>query len=554
MSYLVLASKYRPKDFSEVIGQEEVTRTLENAVVKDRLANAYIFCGPRGIGKTSVARLIAKKLNCLAKTEERPCNKCEMCREIIQGSSLDVLEIDGASNNRVDEVRTLRENVKFSPSKGRYKIYIIDEVHMLSQGAFNALLKTLEEPPAHVKFIFATTEVHKVPATILSRCQRFDFKKISPVKIQENILRVAKKEKMKIREEAALLIARASDGSLRDSLVMLEQMYTFSRDEILAEDVSQLLGMVNSSRLHDLFEAVVSRDAAQAVKSVDEMITKGKDPQHITDDLIAYLRDVMIIKVAGEPTRDMVFTSAEKERMDRLLSVVSIEELMYMMQVLTDCLSLIKAVSFRRAPLELSIIRLTRREEMLSLAEVLNKLDNFSINGAQAPKRQSAESLIEAPSDKKEMPENNPKSFSGTSSPESVQKITDFGTLEKKWKAILTLIQKEKMSVWTYLQPARPIEMNGGELVIGFSKSEAFNRDALDTAESKKIIENAVRRLAGEITRVKLVVLDFLGGEEKQEKEASSSSRSALKEMRPALESVMDAFGGHVIRDYMEES
>ena len=272
MSYQVLAQKYRPQTFDSVIGQETVTRTLKNAVLKNRIANAYIFCGPRGVGKTSVARLLSKAMNCEQPPEKAPCNKCASCLEITQGNNIDVLEIDGASNNGVDEIRALRENVKFAPSKGKYKIYIIDEVHMLSQGAFNALLKTLEEPPAHVKFIFATTESHKVLATIMSRCQRFDFKKIPPSMIFDKIMDISKKEKINIDKKAALLIARAADGSLRDAIVILDQMVSFSGDKITSSDVVELLGMVHKDKMFDLSSAINEKDPGRVAKILDEKI------------------------------------------------------------------------------------------------------------------------------------------------------------------------------------------------------------------------------------------------------------------------------------------
>ena len=380
MGYQVLAQKYRPQTFDDVIGQDAVIRTLKNSIQNERVANAYIFSGPRGVGKTSIARLVSKTLNCMASDTQKPCNKCDSCMEIAASINIDVLEIDGASNNGVDEIRALRENVKFSPSKGRYKIYIIDEVHMLSSGAFNALLKTLEEPPAHVKFIFATTEPHKVLPTIMSRCQKFDFKRIAPVKILKSVLDVAKKEKIDIDEKAAVLISRSADGSLRDALVVLDQMISFSGKKILADDVIDLLGMVHRDSIFKLAGFVVENNAADAARMLDGMINDGKDPIFITNSLIEHYRDLMILKTAGEPLADMAFTKEEfavlKDQNDKL----SLEEILYILQNLTHCLQLMKGTMFVRAPLEITLIRLTKRGAIMRLSEVVERLESMKNN------------------------------------------------------------------------------------------------------------------------------------------------------------------------------
>ena len=257
MSYIVFARKWRPQNFDEVIGQEHVTKTLKNAFNSGRIAHAYIFSGPRGIGKTSTARILAKALNCQKDISTNPCNKCSTCSEIAKGTNLDVLEIDGASNRGIDEVRQLRENIKFSPTSSRYKIYIIDEVHMLTIEAFNALLKTLEEPPAHVKFIFATTQPHKVPSTILSRCQRFDFRRIPIVQIVQKLKEISKAEHIKIDEKVLVAIAKACEGSLRDAESILDQLTSYGRDTISLKDVSSVLGLIEQDVLFEFAKKII---------------------------------------------------------------------------------------------------------------------------------------------------------------------------------------------------------------------------------------------------------------------------------------------------------
>ncbi|MCI0482817.1 MAG: DNA polymerase III subunit gamma/tau, partial [Candidatus Dadabacteria bacterium] len=277
MSYVVFARKYRPRDFDEIIGQSHITTTLKNAIARDRVAHAYLFAGPRGVGKTTTARILAKALNCEKGPTPKPCNKCSSCLEITSGSSLDILEIDGASNTGVDDIRSLRENARFTPAKGGFKVYIIDEVHMLSDSAFNALLKTLEEPPPHVKFIFATTHAHKVPPTILSRCQRFDFRRIPAKEILDNLKRIVKEEKISVSEDALGLIAKYGDGSMRDSQVILDQFVSFAQGKVGAEEVVKVLGIVDDEVLFALSAAISGKDPGAALDAVDRLVNEGKD-------------------------------------------------------------------------------------------------------------------------------------------------------------------------------------------------------------------------------------------------------------------------------------
>ena len=277
MSYLVLARKHRPTKFDEVVGQEHITELLKKAITSERLAHAFLFCGPRGIGKTSCARILAKSLNCKEGPTLKPCGVCPACKEIAAANSFDVLEIDGASNRGIDEMRTLRENAKFAPSYGKYKIYIIDEVHMLTTEAFNALLKTLEEPPEHVKFIFATTDPNKVPATIISRCQRYDFKRISLKGTVEALQDICKKEKFVVESDALYAIAKASQGSFRDALSILDQVSALSDRSIVSGDVCSMLGIVEVDRLFELTDALAAKDCLEVLKVFDSIIDSGKD-------------------------------------------------------------------------------------------------------------------------------------------------------------------------------------------------------------------------------------------------------------------------------------
>jgi len=302
VSYRVFARKYRPQTFEEVVGQEHITRTLQNAISSGRVAQAYLFVGPRGIGKTSTARILAKALNCAEGPTATPCGKCDACREIAEGRSLDVLEIDGASNNGVENIRELRDNAVYAPARGPFKIYLIDEVHMLSPGAFNALLKTLEEPPEHVKFIFATTEAQKVPATITSRCQRFDLRRISTKAIAEHLLAIAEKENILLERAAADAIARGAEGGLRDAEGMLDQSVAFCGEKISVQDVMTVFGFTSREAVAELVVRILQRDAAGSLKIIAEQAAAGKDLSRLLGDLIGHVRDLLVAGVADQPS------------------------------------------------------------------------------------------------------------------------------------------------------------------------------------------------------------------------------------------------------------
>ena len=306
MSYEVFARKYRPQTFDDLVGQAHVSRTLKNAVAQNRLAHAYLFVGPRGVGKTSTARILAKSLNCVKGPTVTPCGECDNCREIAAGYSLDVIEIDGASNNSVEDVRQLRENVRYAPAKGRYKIYLIDEVHMLSPAAFNALLKTLEEPPEHVKFIFATTEPQKVLPTILSRCQRFDLHRIPANLIAKHLQFIAGKEKISLEPAAAHAIARGAEGGLRDAESMLDQLVAFCGEKISENDVLDVFGFTSEQTVVDLTGRILRGETPGAIDLLHQQSDAGKDMMRLMSDLIAYLRDLLVFKVKPDALKEDV--------------------------------------------------------------------------------------------------------------------------------------------------------------------------------------------------------------------------------------------------------
>lgn len=572
MNYQVLAQKYRPQSFEDVVGQETVTRTLKNSVIQGRVANAYMFCGPRGVGKTTIARLLAKTLNCDAVPEKRPCDACASCKEISQALSMDVLEIDGASNRGIDEIRALRENVKFSPSKGRYRIYIIDEVHMLTTEAFNALLKTLEEPPAHVKFIFATTESHKVLPTILSRCQRFDFTRIPPGMISARLLEIAKREKIELDEKAALIIARNSDGSLRDALVILDQMISFSGKKVAAEGVVELLGMVQKDKVFALAEAVIRADAARTAVLADELISGGKDPVFIVNTLINHFRDIMILKTAGAPTQDMAFSGDELEGLKTQVAALSLEEVLYILQNLSHSLTLMKAAMFARAPMEIALIRLAMRKQALALPEVLARMNSreggpdntFSSLPEKEKTPANHNAVAHHEHVRHERPLSHPKGLAAlpleTDDDQdeigaAMPVIPAASSGKVHWTAVLNYVREKKMSVYTFLNAGKPMEFTGQKVVIGFGKEHALNRDFLDSGDNRLVVEEAVGKVLGASPIIEFTVLEVLSGSPRDADIASPVKRAREREeLNPAIENIMDVFGGQVVRDINEDA
>ena len=355
--YQVLYRKFRPQTFSDVSGQETVTTALRNEVKNNRPAHAYLFTGCRGTGKTTCAKILAKAVNCLHPKDGDPCNECEICRGIDDGSILDVTEIDAASNNGVDSIRELREEVSFTPSAATYRVYIIDEVHMLSSGAFNALLKTLEEPPAHVIFILATTEVHKLPATILSRCQRFDFGRISPTDIAARIQHIAAEEGFTVTDDASVLLARLADGAMRDALSLLDQCVSRS-NEITAEVVAESTGMAGTAYLYDLSAAVAAADTAKALAILDTLYRGSKDMERLCAEWVEYYRNIMIVQTVKDP-RDLIVASADEwERLREAAQQTAPAAVLHHLTVLQETLDRLRGGVSRRVEMEMAVLRL----------------------------------------------------------------------------------------------------------------------------------------------------------------------------------------------------
>jgi len=372
--YTVIARRYRPQAFDELVGQEHVARALQQAITSDRVGHAYLFTGARGVGKTSAARILAKALNCERGPTPTPCNECDVCLRVTAGDDVDVLEIDGASNNGVEEVRQLRQNASVMPSRERYKIYIIDEVHMLSKSAFNALLKTLEEPPAHVKFIFATTEVHKIPITILSRCQRFDFAGISAASIQDRLTKIAAAEGVAIDAEALQIIASRAAGSMRDSQSLLEQLLSAGHRQITAADVNGLLGIAPGERLSGLVRHLVARDAAAALAELDAIIENGVEAGLLLDQLVGYFRDVMTTAVGCPPDQMLYALPSQADEVAEIGRQLGLPAVLAAAQILDHTAARMRVSVHGRTLVEMAIVRICQLGELDELASLVAEL------------------------------------------------------------------------------------------------------------------------------------------------------------------------------------
>jgi len=381
MSYLVLARKHRPQTFEEVIGQRSITQTLQNAISQNRVVHAFLFTGARGVGKTSTARILAKALNCEKGPQTNPCNACHTCQEITLGNSLDVIEIDGASNRGIDEIRELRENVRYTPAKSRYKIYIIDEVHMLTREAFNALLKTLEEPPGHIIFVFATTEPHKIPATILSRCQRYDFKRIPFREIIESLKRIVDKDEIQISPRGLLLIARESEGSMRDAQSLLDQVISYGGAKIRDEDIAEVLGLIDQKFLYDTIEAIADRDGERSAKIVNQIYHYGYDLQHFCKELLHYLRNLILIKVSKHPGELIDLPAEDLEELKKQAERFQFDQLNHLFSLLLKGEEEVAQSTFPRTMLEITLIRMASLRPILSFDEILKRLERMEKSG-----------------------------------------------------------------------------------------------------------------------------------------------------------------------------
>ncbi|MEZ4818397.1 MAG: DNA polymerase III subunit gamma/tau [Bdellovibrionota bacterium] len=504
--YVVLARKYRPQRLDDLIGQEAIAKTIKNAISLGRVPHAMLLTGTRGVGKTTTARIVAKAMNCESGPTADPCGTCSNCIEIAAGRSVDVFEIDGASNTSVDDIRTLKENVQYAPSKSRYKIYIIDEVHMLSTNAFNALLKTLEEPPPGVYFVFATTEVHKIPETILSRCQRFDFRQITEEQIAKHLKSIMVEEKIAISDQSLSMVARVGNGSLRDALSLLDQVIAFSGETISDEDVVFSLGLTDRSLLAETIEAFCQADQEKALQALAKVFEKGFDPKTYLLELWEKIRWMVLHKTCGEVAW-VALPEDEKKRLAELCQEVDVMEIERWFDLLKNAITSLSRVEFPRYVLEVAFIRMTRQTSHMSFAQLLEKIEHLEKTAA-AP---TVTSVIAPVVKSNPAPTAQTKTTAapavhvtkGKSLPNLFQAL---GESKPQWRPIIASISS---SSW---------EDNG--IVLTFTREFIFEK-ASDQAfqDTVKLI---AQEMSGEDVSLKVILAE---GEKKQQPEAKPARK-----------------------------
>lgn len=521
MGYTALYRKFRPINFSEMVGQEHITRTLRNQIISNRVGHAYLFNGGRGTGKTSAAKILARAINCLNPKDGEPCNECEICKGAISGSLTDIVEMDAASNNSVEDIRSIREEVNFLPTKAKYRVYIIDEVHMLSTGAFNALLKTLEEPPEHVKFILATTEPQKLPATILSRCQRFDFKRISNEDIIKRLKIVCNESNIEISEGALNIIATLSEGAMRDALSILERCVQDGENKIDEDKIKDLVGIPKITFVHDITKAIIEYNIDDALKNVNKVLDDGKDITNLLWEIVKYIKDMLVYKACNKLE---LYSEEEIKDIQELSKEASKERLISLVYELSELENNIKWSTQKTIMFQAGIIKLCNRLESNtgSLEERIDKIEKYLKSGNMA-QRQMPQNInannyanpnvyakVEANVNtnmQAQKPSNINNKIQNASQPNQTLKNKCSKNPEEYWPQILNeLKQNGKIVLYTNLVNTRAIEMNDMTVGIEFPRGlTSFGKTILEKQENIKELTNMVSMASGKTMQIKYI-------------------------------------------------
>lgn len=519
--YVVLARKYRPQLFDDLVGQETITRTLKNAITLNRIPHALLFTGTRGVGKTTTARIFAKALNCEKGPTITPCGVCSNCVEITQGSSVDVYEIDGASNTSVDDVRTLKENVQYAPSKSKFKIYIIDEVHMLSTSAFNALLKTLEEPPPGVYFVFATTESHKIPDTILSRCQRYDFRQITDEQVEKHLKTILAKENIQMSGTATSLVARQGNGSLRDALSLLDQVIAMSGEKVTDDEVVASLGLTDRALIRQTLEAFMEYNAQKVLSVVASVFEKGFDSKVYLTEIWEWIRNMIVYKYS--PKKELVALSPDEVRLiENWVPTIESEELERWFDLLKGALMSLGRVEFPRYVIEVTYLKITRKSKRVMIQGLLDRLDQMD-KGEFSSTTQVATSKLRA------------SSLTVTPSPN----VVEVG--DEDWVTLLGEIKKAKPISATLL--AKAVHASWKDGVISLSFEQSFNVARAEESDFQQVILDHANRLSGKNNKMKIEQFSSAIPSTETPKE---QGKERLKLDTPIIQKAVSIFGATV--------
>ena len=580
MSYLVLARKKRPQIFEDVVGQRPITQTLQNAISQKRVAHAFLFTGPRGVGKTSTARILAKALNCEKGPQVNPCNECPACREISDGNSIDVIEIDGASNRGIDEIRELRDNVRYTPAKSRYKIFIIDEVHMLTPQAFNALLKTLEEPPSHIVFIFATTEPHKIPATVLSRCQRYDFRRISLDEIVSHLRHTADEEKIAISQHGLYTIARESEGSMRDAQSLLDRLISYGGNQVRDEEVVEVLGLIDQKILSDTIEAIADHDASRCLQVVDHIYQYGFDIERFCDELLQYLRNLILLKVSSHPEPFLELPEDQIASLKRQAEKFQLDPLNHLFDFLVKGKEEISQSTFPRIMLEMTLIRMASLHYLVPIDEIIKRLEDLekgqgSISPPPSPipkiagaapgqkadpskgsqdKGPSREKL-QIPSPKFQISEM-ARETTPDSNGEEVPEESPDEKKEEIWRGLVDFVRARDPVLGSSLALGGIVRLSAEQIEIGFEKDsfhyermiEKQYRDKLNQY-CKDFIKTGVKVVISPIERGSLSFPSPLGGGAPDKERLSPRRQDGEAELHPLILEAIRLFDGRIVKE-----
>jgi DNA polymerase-3 subunit gamma/tau len=564
MSQLAFALKYRPQSFDEVIGQKHVVVSLENAISKKHIRHAYIFSGPRGVGKTSLARILAKSLNCFEGETVSPCGKCTSCVEINRGTSLDIIEIDGASNRGIDEIRSLREGVRLAPAYSKYKIYIIDEVHMLTQEAFNALLKTLEEPPAHVKFIFATTHPQKVLPTILSRCHRFQFNLISLEEIVGKLREIAEKEQITVEDNLLYSIGRASGGSVRDAESLFDQIVPVILSGGAVKDVLSFLGVIDEDTLNTVLKHLMGGDLESCLQFIDKLVKEGKDLGVFVNALLDHLRAFLLAKVSVKSFDELLDLSPQsKEFIIALCESSPAAQIVKLIDLLIESKELSHKLNTIRIPLELAVIKFTYQgEDTLTYSKEMKTVIKPE-EVKQETVKQSILGMEGLDADIDNLDEDdsvNTQNVSSLDGEEVVHGVDDnilYHTVKLKWQQLLAGMQRVRAALSSHLSYAQPVSSSVNVLKIAFLKKDYFHKEIVEESKKSKVIEEMFSKFINKDIRIKFIFQDSVssdsqmkleGVEEKDSlpKETDEQKKSADDSDNEFINDLLDTFGGKI--------
>jgi DNA polymerase-3 subunit gamma/tau len=569
MTHQVLALKLRPQNFDEVVGQDSIIKTLKNAIESNRIPHAFIFSGIRGVGKTSTARILAKALNCKEGPTPKPCNKCTNCKEISLGSSVDVFELDAASNRGIDEIRDIRSKVKYPPLVSKYKIYILDEAHMLTTQAFNALLKTLEEPPPYIIFILSTTEFHKLPATIISRCQHFDFRRISHHLILDHLRTIIEEEHIEADDVSLALIATASEGSLRDAQRSLDQIISYSGKKILYDDVVSILGIISNEMLLSITQAIMSQKGDELIKLTDKLINYGYEPHQICHQLIGHLRNLLLFKVVDAPEEMISLPKEDYEKLQHQAASFSKPEILRLLDMILNEEKEIRYSSQSRFQLESLLIRMSLLKSLLPVDELISKLENFTGKLSSSANIKKEEKLTSTAQQQIDEPDLFSNSTSKTiieqpaKSTKTLPQQKEIGVEESGdhyqippqdsnlKDTILNTIKQEKPQVYHLMNFADSINLKNNTLTLNFSQKNGMHKELLEEKSTIKSLKQLASKIAQREIEIKIVT----SAEEKKELEQRAEvnpeeeSKKRLEKQvlsQPRVKDLIDTFKGKI--------